>query len=192
MAVCDWCEREMTTAESCTVTALHQDGLVVDMITWGGERGWAARARCGDCNVMPGRFHHPGCDVQQCPVCCDQMMGCECRFDEDGLDGEEDVYFDSNGCLTERVWRGDQQVIIHYDDVPQTDLTTVRGIPCTTALRTVIDIAPEVDREHLKRIVDDCLRRKLFSVEEAHARLAQDDMRARPGALLLREVLLSG
>jgi len=33
-------------------------------------------------------------------------MGCDCRFDEDGLDGEEDVYFDSNGCLTERVWRG--------------------------------------------------------------------------------------
>jgi hypothetical protein len=26
MAVCTWCDREMTTARSCTIEALHLDG----------------------------------------------------------------------------------------------------------------------------------------------------------------------
>ena len=101
----------------------------------------------------------------------------------------DEIYFDSNGCLTERVWRGGQEVIVHYDDVPETDITTVDGIRVTTPLRTVIDIAPDVEPELLERIVQDCLRRALFTVEDAHARLAEPDMRSRPGALLLRRVL---
>jgi hypothetical protein len=98
-------------------------------------------------------------------------------------------YLDSNGVPTETVWIGGQQVIIHYDDVPQKDITVVRGFRCTTALRTVIDIAPDVDAARLRRIVDDCLDRALFTVEEAKARLADDDMRTRPGAELLRQTL---
>jgi hypothetical protein len=80
-------------------------------------------------------------------------------------------------------------VIVHYEDIPETDVTTVRGIPCTTALRTVIDIAPDVDANHLRRIVHDCLERKLFTIEEALERLAQDDMLTRLGARLLRRAL---
>jgi hypothetical protein len=82
-------------------------------------------------------------------------------------------------------------VIVHYDDIPASDLTTVDGIPCTTALRTVIDIAPDEDSEHLAEIVQDCLARGLFTVEEARRRLAQPDMATRPGAELLRRVLPS-
>jgi hypothetical protein len=37
--------------------------------------------------VRPGGFHHPGCDLQSCPVCGGQMMTCGCRFDEDGEPG---------------------------------------------------------------------------------------------------------
>ena len=78
----------------------------------------------------------------------------------------------------------------HYDDIPETDITTVKGIRCTTALRTVIDIAPEVDAEHLEVIVQDCLGRHLFTVDEAWTRLAEPDMVERPGAELLRRALL--
>ena len=59
----------------------------------------------------------------------------------------------------------------------------------TTPIRTVIDIAPDVDRAHLERIVQDCLARRLFTVEEAWTRLRQPDMALRRGAELLRRVL---
>jgi hypothetical protein len=28
--------------------------------------------------------HHPGCDLERCPLCRQQAMSCGCRFDEDG------------------------------------------------------------------------------------------------------------
>lgn len=185
-AVCRWCEREMRTTSSCTVTVLHCGGTPTAMIPWGRERRRPASSRCHDCGVLPGGFHHLGCDIQRCPMCDERMISCGCRFDEDE---EDDLSIDSNGCLTERVWLGGQEVVIHYDDIPEKDVTTVRGIPCTTALRTVIDIAPSVDWPQLNSIVQDCLDRRLFTEEEARARLAEADMRSRPGAELLRQVL---
>jgi hypothetical protein len=145
VAGCSWCEKEMTTAGSCSVIALHRDGVRIEMIPWGSEPGWSAVGRCGDCGALPGGRHDPGCDVQQCPLCGRQMISCGCRFDEDGTDLDDDAFFDSNGCLTERVRIGDNEVIVHYDDIPDEDLTVVEGIPCTTALRTVSDLEPDVD-----------------------------------------------
>ena len=55
---------------------------------------------------------------------------------------------------------GDQEVILHYDDVPDSDITTVDGIPVTTPLRTVIDIATTVTPGELFGIVQDCLHRR--------------------------------
>ena len=75
------------------------------------------------------------------------------------------------------------------DDVPESDVTTVRGIRCTTALRTVIDLAPEVEASHLDEMVQDSLERGLFTVEEALRRLAEPDMVGRRGAELLRRAL---
>jgi hypothetical protein len=102
----------------------------------------------------------------------------------------DDIYFDSNGILTERRSIAGREVVVHYDDIPDTDITVVQGIPCTTALRTVIDLAPDVDPLQLHRMVQDCLDGHLFTVEEAEARLAQPDMRHRRGAELLRLILL--
>jgi hypothetical protein len=83
---------------------------------------------------------------------------------------------------------GDIDVVIRYDDVPESDITTVRGLRCTTALRTVIDMAAELDLGDLREMVDDCLRRRLFTLAEARARLAEPDMRRRPGAVKLRRL----
>jgi hypothetical protein len=102
---------------------------------------------------------------------------------------DEDLWIDSNSCLTERTWLGGQEVVVHYDDIPAKDITVQKGIRCTTPLRTVIDIAPDVDPAELERIVRDCLDRGLFTVEEARARVAEPDMRKRPGAELLRRAL---
>ena len=193
MATCHWCDREMTTADSCTVEVLHREGEPVPMIRWPQRTGRSTGRRCGDCGVKPGGFHHLGCDMQRCPICRGQMFSCGCRFDEDGPDDDEeelvDLFIDANGCPTERVTVGGEDVVIHYYDIPETDVTVVRGIRCTTALRTAIDIAPSVDPAQLREIVSDCLARELFTVAEAWARLAEPDMQQRPGALLLREVL---
>jgi hypothetical protein len=103
----------------------------------------------------------------------------------------EDFFIDSNGCLTERKWVGGQEVIVHYDvDIPESDITVHRGVRCTTALRAVIDVAADIDRAHLEETVEEALERGLFTEEEAWARIREPDMRSRPGAVLLRRVLL--
>ena len=191
MAVCSWCDGEMTTAISCTVSAFHRKGRRFDLIPFGDEPDRRASGdRCGDCGVIRGGWHHPGCDLQRCPACGCQLMSCGCRFDEEGPDASltlvEPLGVDGNGLLTERMWLGENEVVIHRDDVPETDITTVDGIRCTTALRTVIDVAPDVAASDLEVIVRDCLERGLFTVEEASRRLAEPDMVGRRGAELLR------
>ena len=100
-----------------------------------------------------------------------------------------EYFVDSNGCPAERVVIGGHDVVIHYDDIPESDITTVKGIPCTTPLRTVIDLAPQLGRDDLALMVRDCLDRGLFTADEALARVAEPDMRTRRGAPLLRQIL---
>jgi len=109
-------------------------------------------------------------------------------FDDDPT--SEPYGVDGNGVPTERRWVGDLPVIVHQELVPESDVTVHRGIRCTTPLRTVIDIAPDLSRAHLAEVIVDCLDRRLFTVEEARRRLAQPDMATRRGAELLRRHLL--
>ena len=84
------------------------------------------------------------------------MLSCGCPFDEDRL-GE--LQLDSCGNPMEHVMVGAQEVIVHYVDIPEKDKAVVQGVPCTTALRTVIDVAPDVSAGELRR----CLRRPSWS-----------------------------
>ena len=99
------------------------------------------------------------------------------------------AYIDSNGCPTELVRIGGQEIVVHYDDIPESDITTVDGLRVTTPIRTVIDIAPDMPARDLDRIIRDCLDRGLFTVDEARARLDQPDMTARAGAHIVRTAL---
>ena len=114
-------------------------------------------------------------------------------FDEDDPDDSDDdgepLGVDGNGVPTERRQLGDQTVVIHYDDVPPSDITVVQGIRCTTALRTVIDLAPELTRGDLDLMVQDVLGRGLFTIDDAWRRLSQPDMATRRGAAILRALL---
>lgn len=96
---------------------------------------------------------------------------------------------DGNGNPTERRWIGGTEVIVHHSDVPESDITVKDGIRVTTPLRTMIDLAPEVPRVELARMVDDCLRRRLFTLDEAWGRLAQPDMEHLPGGVILGKLL---
>lgn len=99
------------------------------------------------------------------------------------------VYFDSNGVLTERRRIGGREYVVRYDDLPDSDFCIVDGIRCTTPLRTVIDLAIDLDPAELRRIVRDCISRGMFTVEEAKARVAQPDLVTRRGAQLLAALL---
>lgn len=85
MAICTWCDQEMTEHVSCTTTVFHRQGVAFALPT---NRD---RFDCGDCGAPPGGHHHPGCDLADCPVCGRQMFSCGCRFDEDGPDEDDDL-----------------------------------------------------------------------------------------------------
>ena len=93
---------------------------------------------------------------------------------------------DANGCPTEDFELAGGSVRLRYDDIPESDITTVEGIRVTTPLRTVIDLAAELEVAELDRLIHDCLDRQLFSVEEAFVRLDQPDMVSRRGARIVR------
>ena len=196
MAVCSWCDREMRVAMSCSVGAMHLDGKRVDKVPWGRD-GRHERGKCHDCGVVSGGFHHLGCDMQRCPLCRRQMMSCGCRFDEDGPDEDDlepagPLHVDEDGNLVEVRVIGGQEFLVRYvDELPEKDRSVVDGIPCTTALRTVIDLAtdPAIDEAGLDRIVNQFLDRGLFTVAEARARIAAPDMCRRRGAALVGAAL---
>jgi hypothetical protein len=111
----------------------------------------------------------------------------ECEVDPD--DYVTDFWIDGNGVPTECRMVGGQPLIVHYDDLPDKDKTVLRGIPVTTALRTVIDVAGEMPPSKVKAMVRNALARRLFTREEAYARIAEPDLAARRGAIVVGEVL---
>lgn len=96
MAICPSCEQEMLEASSCSVEALHTAGVAVPLPRYGQEIRYGRWPRrqvpCGDCFVQPGGYHHLGCDVAECPSCGGQLLSCDCRYDEDPPDEDEDKW----------------------------------------------------------------------------------------------------
>ena len=72
------------------------------------------------------------------------------------------------------------------------DLSEVDGIPCTTALRTIIDISPDYPAENVARMVADALRRNLVTGAEALARTAEPGPVGGGGAVGGRGEVLCG
>jgi hypothetical protein len=54
-------------------------GVAHNRIRFGDETwGWQ-QPKCRDCSVLRGEYHVPGCDAEQCPVCGEQVFGCDCE-----------------------------------------------------------------------------------------------------------------
>lgn len=100
-----------------------------------------------------------------------------------------DSWIDANGNLRERTIIGGQEVIVIYDDIPESDITTIDGLRVTTTVRTLIDVASEVDAGELDRMVQHALDHGLCTREEIVTRCSEPDLRSRPGARRLLGLL---
>jgi hypothetical protein len=73
----------------CSKAIAHTDGkcLTQDMLGFDHGDGLAhllpavlhdGDQPCPDCAVMSGQTHHWGCDMERCPSCSGQLIGCMC------------------------------------------------------------------------------------------------------------------
>ena len=60
------------------------NGLMYERIRYGDELDdWGADSRpCGDCAVIKGQYHVPGCDIESCPACGGQAISCTCLYED--------------------------------------------------------------------------------------------------------------
>ena len=95
MAICKYCEQEMHTADGCRKMPVKTVDGPFDPIPFGREQQHLKEApapgqrhhgvliedppRCHDYSVLPGFYHHVGCDWEECPLCHDQLLRCTCE-----------------------------------------------------------------------------------------------------------------
>jgi hypothetical protein len=69
-------------AQRCATVAIN--GKEYGRVPYGEEgEGWTSDRPCHDCAVIRGQFHVPGCDVERCPACGDQVFSCDCDYGDD-------------------------------------------------------------------------------------------------------------
>lgn len=88
MAVCKVCNHDMMTARSCRGPLVKIEGKLYQRIRFGQPHDKAYEYEngnmrpndtCGDCGCHINGLHHWGCDMETCPKCGKQLIGCDCE-----------------------------------------------------------------------------------------------------------------
>lgn len=81
-AICELCGQNMLTADGCDYDQIVYKGHIYERIKVGDEKDLLYAGMidivCHDCGAKEGHYHHIGCDSETCPVCGEQLIGCEC------------------------------------------------------------------------------------------------------------------
>ncbi len=80
-AVCEYCGQRMLIADGCTCSTIIYKGKSYKRIPFGEGSFPAEDDRCHDCGTMVGFYHHSGCDNEECPICGEQLLGCDCDIE---------------------------------------------------------------------------------------------------------------
>jgi hypothetical protein len=107
MAICKYCQLEMNTADGCVALPVRTVDGPMEPLPYGKEKQFANEPpapgqhhhgvlignppRCHDCASVPGHYHHPGCDYEECPRCHEQLIGCDCDPEAVEAEYEADV-----------------------------------------------------------------------------------------------------
>ena len=76
MAVCSFCDSEMNGSVGCVEVPVRiKAGVFAPIPCLSTETTEHSVAeRCHDCDALPGRYHHRGCDAEECPNCHAQLI----------------------------------------------------------------------------------------------------------------------
>jgi ribosomal protein S27E len=83
--ICLNCGKDMQKANSCLkFIVVDNSQKEYDPIPYGQETPIEQfflnhHVKCGDCGVKFGGYHHPGCDMEECPICHKQLISCYCH-----------------------------------------------------------------------------------------------------------------
>ena len=90
MAICDFCEKEVSAKGGNPADACEWNKFVYypngDCFPSSTLHFNEPNGRCHDCNIKHGGKHHPGCDAERCPKCGGQLISCGCLDQEEGDD----------------------------------------------------------------------------------------------------------
>ena len=80
MEICNWCKQDMLKVSDCkdNTEVEYPDGTKMPSVPYPESK----TIPCHDCGVVPGKHHHPGCDMERCPRCGGQLISCECLDEE--------------------------------------------------------------------------------------------------------------
>lgn len=81
MAKCNVCGQEKTENASCNWVCFEIDEQQYERVRYGDEKRSNFNqeyAFCRGCGTPVGGYHHPGCEIEECPLCKKTVLNCEC------------------------------------------------------------------------------------------------------------------
>ncbi len=83
MRQCKACKRTHQSPQGCKLRTIKINGIEYLPIPYGKETAWeqynlTPGETCRDCETPLGKYHHLNCCVEQCPVCGEQWISCNC------------------------------------------------------------------------------------------------------------------